>query len=887
MALTEENIFGSFLPTVNFSKITLNNSRVDLEMVIIDTNFNEGILSIINDKFLRDCITIRVYQSLNDKETDLLEKGEEPFLGLEKFIEIPLNQTTTFEVDDEGNRKFYYSAHFDLDTSKLEHLSYIAFSDIDLIELRRKFGIVLTRQELKDIPKKITAETVIDEFEIVSTSFIYELQDGSIWTGEVININGIYETLEEQSRILKEVEIPNYKIQDFRIRNLIKENSATEAFIKYSDILIQDKTTSEANLNLHISSPKIFESVIKYKNIDNSISISLLVDLQQLVKQNCLFPKLLKPEMINEKALISNMSLYRRQIKSIIKSETKTLIEAEEAKEPALVLSNFKDYELKINDNSKHFLLIDENAKYLLEGIYQYGIRINFLDPTIIELKKKLATALTIRKNILEYYQFCEVSIDSNTNSFKKEVSETWDAEQIEKHAELYLETEFNLPTNFNKLKFLKVLKTNISPINGTLDGIYLFIKIVDDLINDISSLLSVTQTSEDIYEFNSNDIEEYAAKSSTEIFKYFNDCIYRAGELSKLELNYFDVQRGVVSSQEFVNKINENTSGNEELYFAPKSIFIGKQRINLSDLDAETNKDVKKQKYVFLKNKTINIQTDQTQYSDTNNLKFLKQKTNNDVNKIQQTINYSNEVLRNNLFNNNSVIVENQPSGSLDYKKYLDLQKVLFPTNIITITYEMTKVNILKNLTIDLSDEESQFKYLMFVKIQYSDYNELTRSLIWKNLTLQTIKQFKNNNINNLLCKLVQYDYSSITKEKVLDNIRYNEYFMLNLDDFNFESQPVVAPSTEPKIQEIETKVEPTKIEKSPIINLRLPLRPIKSETINKPEVVPFIEKNKIVSQNPLNSISRTNIAVSTNRRIKDRNISRIRNIENLTNNK
>ena len=100
MALSEENILGSFLPTVNISKIILNNTRVDLELVIIDTNFNEGIFSILNDKFLRDCITVKVYQSLNSQETDSMELGEEPGIN-QKFVEIPLNNNTVFEEDDE------------------------------------------------------------------------------------------------------------------------------------------------------------------------------------------------------------------------------------------------------------------------------------------------------------------------------------------------------------------------------------------------------------------------------------------------------------------------------------------------------------------------------------------------------------------------------------------------------------------------------------------------------------------------------------------------------------------------------------------------------------------------------------------------------------------
>ena len=65
---------------------------VEVKEVVI-YNFNEGIFSILNDKFLRDCITVKVYQSLNSQETDSMELGEEPGINQKDRKSTRLNSS--------------------------------------------------------------------------------------------------------------------------------------------------------------------------------------------------------------------------------------------------------------------------------------------------------------------------------------------------------------------------------------------------------------------------------------------------------------------------------------------------------------------------------------------------------------------------------------------------------------------------------------------------------------------------------------------------------------------------------------------------------------------------------------------------------------------------
>jgi len=889
MALTQENILGSFLPTVNVSKIILNNSKVDLELVVIDTEADEGIFSIINDKFLRDCITIKIFQSLDPDKTERLLNFEENF----DYIDIPITNTTKFDIDEDGNRKLYYNASFEINTLDLNHLAYIVYSDIDVQALRNSFQIILTPEELKDIPRKINADIVIEEQKIVSTSYIYQLPDGSIWAGEVINLNGIYQTLEENSRVLEEIQIPNYKIQDFRLRNIIQKNSVSEEFIKYSDILIEDSFIPQANLDIIVSKPRIFENVIKYSNRDKSVSISILVDLNQLIKQNCLYPKIL-PKTLNEDNLISNMSLYKRKIKSFTKNDNKILIEVDEQKEPELILNNFKNFKLKINDDSAHYLLTDQKMKYISEGVYQYGVQVNFLDPTIVELKKRLIKVLSVRKNMVEYLTFCEAFTDSQTNSFQKEVVETWDVDEIDRNAEAYFEAEINLPPDLNKKQLLDSLKSNISPINGTLDGIYLFLKIIDDLIGDISNLLSITNTTSDIYEFNESDLETFSIKSSVEFFKYFNETIHDSELYNKVEVSYFDITNGIVDASQFSKRIFPTTTANNPIYVSPKSVTLINKKIELSSVERESSETIRKQKYLLLNNNIKNIQQNNSLYVEQEKIKYITERITEKSRMYDNLIKNRDILIQNNISTENSVIIENEPNGSENYNKFLSLENIIEPQNQITIAANSTDAVMLKDLTLDVSDDEDIFKYLMLTKVEYSYYNENLKKLIWRNLTLQTITGLINDNKLNILCKLIPYDYSSLSGMEIknINKFNFSNYFILNLSNFNFTTETVqqteeaiaqnisvqsVAPQPEPSTPP-QTLIVERPIRLRPTIlptNLKPPPSDLKNLISTKPtnSIRDVFEIKNPPSKLPKNNISKTNVAVSVTRPSRQKN--------------
>ena len=76
--------------------------------------------------------------------------------------------------------------------------------------------------------------------------------------------------------------------------------------------------------------------------------------------------------------------------------------------------------------------------------------------------------------------------------------------------------------------------------------------------------------------------------------------------------------------------------------------------------MDKETNEQVKKQKYILLKNKIIDIQKDKSIYSDTSNLRLLKKQVRDNLDAKEELSNFNNLVSRNNLFDNNAKLSSN-----------------------------------------------------------------------------------------------------------------------------------------------------------------------------------------------------------------------------------
>lgn len=185
----------------------------------------------------------------------------------------------------------------------------------------------------------------------------------------------------------------------------------------------------------------------------------------------------------------------------------------------------------------------------------------------------------------------------------------------------------------------------------------------------------------------------------------------------------------------------------------------------------------------------------------------------------FDQFISDTNEVIQKNIFNDNSVIVESNADDSKNYNKFLSLDRVMYPENTITIPEAATDANMLKNLTIDLADDENKFKYLMLTKIEFSTYDENIEKFVWRNLTLQIINELNKNKNLNILCRLIPCDYSSFKDVEIknINDFNYNKYFVLNLQNFNSTTQFVQPPQPPQSNQEEKESIPTTQINQEP----------------------------------------------------------------------
>jgi hypothetical protein len=805
MALSQQSILGSFLPTVYISKITLHNTRVDLEMVIIDTAENDSLTLFMNDQFLRNCVVIKAYQSTGSADTIELERGN-TVSGITERI-IPLQDTTYTEIDEKNNRKFYYNLSYDIELDGLEHLSYVVYSDINIGATNSPFDAELTRLlNTDEIPKKITTEIVIDNYEIVSKSYVYLLADGSVWDGEVVFNNNNYTSIEDQPRELNRIQVETYKIQDFRIRREAQDTISFDNFSLAAAEATSINITQAANIAANVSTPAKYASVSKIVNNDRSVSISILMNIQQIVFENCLYPGLLRTDMYNDTSLINGMSLLRRKIKGIVSNSNKTFIDTEENTEPVLISSDFINAQTAVVSSGKHFLINDNSMADITAGIYQYGINIKINDPTIRKMKDLLLETISIRKDIEEYYKFCDAYTDANTGRFKNEVRDSkWKIIEITNYVERYIRVLFSLhnsatsPNFFNNLR--TSLITHISPIDGSLEGVSLFIKMLDDIISDTSKILSITNISNEMLQLNQENLNSDPEKSLVEIVSYFPQAIHDANQTNKLQINYFDEVGGVVEATQFNSRLYPDSNNNDELYIAPSGIYIGSQQINFADLDINTTDVLKKQKYLLLKNKILNVENNKDLYPDPSELRILINSNNpgrSENTRTALTNAASNNLIDQYLFSANSVTFDQSPTGSSRTDKLNGLNKVLFPQNVIKISSSID-VNILKDKVIDLNNDEDLFKYRLLNKVLYAEYNSSENTIVWTSLTIDKITQMsqRSGTVDKLLCMLEPYDYAQIPDAQIknVNEFDYNKTFVLNLQNFDFVRQQQTSP--------------------------------------------------------------------------------------------
>jgi hypothetical protein len=796
MALTEDSILGSFLPTIHVSRVIINEIslgkvgnedkyglKMDLSLMVIDSIENEEITSFLNEGFLKQAIIIKVIQSTDQNLTDDLLSGisleNSEYKSAATVVEVDINNPSSIEVDSEGNKKYYFTVSYNINTSP-KHVSYITYSDISTEYLTDTFNIQLTPEEIKTIPKKITVDTIINDFQVQTKSYNYLLDDGTIWVGEVLFDEGRYETAEEVPRSLNLVEVPNYKVQDFRGRNIIKRNIVSDQFYDSTKKLIE-LSPLPSNSTLSINKPPIFGDITKIINSDKTVCLSLFINAKEIIQQNCLYPNVLEDASIDYASLVG-LSLLRRKIKNTNENE----IQPEDNDIPVVIDKDFTDNQIDLNiATNKYYLLKDQSISRIYEGKYQYGIRMTFLDPTVSILKNRVIVLNSVRKSMLEYYTFCEMNTDPQTEYFEPAVDELYDENKIYSENILpYLDSLSGVTDGFDKNQIGELLKSSLSPRVGSLDGVSMFLKMIDDAITDILGLLSISYIDPSILTTDDTSLSKQSTKEMVEKVVYFKETVHDATDTNKIELSYYEVNDGVVKYKDFISSLYPQTQTADQIYVAPLLVDINATKFYLKSFE-DTSAEAKKQKFLLLKNKILEVNTDKSLYTSLGEFDITKRDSGGRQDFITKLISQNNKLMEDNLFLKNSVVFIDVPQiEARKYDQFGDINAVLYPRDTVNIPSNKTPVNILKNISLDLNSEEHLFKYRLLNLVEYAVYNEENKTTTWIPLTKEKLTTLIQASTANILCRLTQYDYSSI-EDAGLTNINeynYNKRFILNL---------------------------------------------------------------------------------------------------------
>tara|TARA_A100001515_G_scaffold116814_2_gene98659 strand:- start:80 stop:3721 length:3642 start_codon:yes stop_codon:yes gene_type:complete len=353
------------------------------------------------------------------------------------------NLTQTLSTtDNDGNSitEFTYRTRFDVSQSEPAHLAYFAVSYIDMVALRDDYNLQIDEENLYAMNGKVVSDVAINDYEIVSTAYVYYDSSGAIWTGAVNqDDNGQWwsgSSKTSTSVRLTLDEVSNDKIQDFRnvedIERLQIDLTTIENEVFSSKNRMKVLTTHDVNPKKKVSH---FSDIMLSRSLDNNARFSFLVDFRELVRDNSMYGKLLNnasPDMresIMKNSKIKTLKVFRNRVRQLetfnrlgspytgqpifdtesppqliaISGEKRGTFKA--AKRSSGSVSEVKlamdDVE---NRDIRMFTGVDNGMAAITDGFYQYSIEMDVEDGTVVFLKSLRSTLLRCRKYLLQYY---------------------------------------------------------------------------------------------------------------------------------------------------------------------------------------------------------------------------------------------------------------------------------------------------------------------------------------------------------------------------------------------------------------------------------------------------------------------------------------------------
>jgi hypothetical protein len=350
------------------------------------------------------------------------------------------NSVRTVQSDGTSFHEFKISQQFTLEEEPSE-LNYTALSYIDIQEMEDFFNVelmsMLQQEESARQNGKVSYEEVIKNGETVSTSIVYLTKEGEVWNGPKHVRNGQWfagtrkagsDLIENGSfpEPLTTKRVPNAKIQDFRILERAKRLEIDETLFHnaLSEVAIADQS------NIETLRQTFYSDVWLTRGLPGEARFMFAIDMATMIRKLGHYGKILdKMDSASQQRLLSyskirTMKLLRKRVRNVETLNSlgtpyggKVDFERNQEIEVIAFTGQIDDKLVEVSDEKgsiresgisldtnntgvRFFTGTDKSIIDITDGLYQYGIEIDFIDGTR-QFLQDIIDELSISRNDL------------------------------------------------------------------------------------------------------------------------------------------------------------------------------------------------------------------------------------------------------------------------------------------------------------------------------------------------------------------------------------------------------------------------------------------------------------------------------------------------------
>jgi len=394
---------------------------------------------------------------------------------------------------------------------------------------------------------RVKIERVIDNSTTVKTGTVFRLPTGEIWKGPVhrhpgkpnVFMAGAMHTSTPHPELIVDT-VYNSTIQDYRILSELQKQKDNFAGVNQNKRLKNNPTNllTRDNFPGLEKKPTFFSDLFVSRDHAGNSRFFFSIDALSAARRASAFPGLFENSNLTadlvKRAKILSFRVVRKRIQSEtgfnkfgFKSSTDFASEEEErmichsADENGSLKTQtyieypgkgieekvgfIKEVRLRANQqNVRNFTGVDLEMKGITGGLYQYGVRMEILDPTVSYLNQKLAELTDAIATIENYKAEADginpIAKKNNYDPYNERFIPEFRSQTTATPSQLrtaiasYLQinslvSEGQLTSEFTGEQFYNM----IAPQNGTLDGIIFLLNTMQTLISQLQTALDAT----------------------------------------------------------------------------------------------------------------------------------------------------------------------------------------------------------------------------------------------------------------------------------------------------------------------------------------------------------------------------------------------------------